>query len=107
VKRALKVNPSPIAAISTPELKQTINFDMYSITRIQLQEDMKRPHFTNSTDGGSLDMAKANVPVLFVHNKDDGCSSSPYQDPSHLQSRFTASPKVTFITLQGGKPKPE
>jgi hypothetical protein len=65
------------------------------------------PYFTNPPSSGGFDLAKVNVPVLFIHNKDDGCSVSPYQEASQLPPKLTAGQEVTFVTVQGGEPLSE
>lgn len=42
------------------------------------------------------------VPVLIVHNRDDGCSVSPFTQTEAFKARLTAAQSVTFIPVSGG-----
>jgi hypothetical protein len=41
-------------------------------------------------------------PVLFVHHKDDGCKPHQYRDALALSKTFKRSPRVDFISVEGG-----
>ena len=47
---------------------------------------------------------KVTIPVLIVHHKHDGCAVTSYADASTLKEKFTQSPGVDFIGLEGGSP---
>lgn len=42
------------------------------------------------------------LPVLIVHNRDDGCSESPFGLTDAFRNRLTAAPEVHFIPVSGG-----
>ncbi len=42
------------------------------------------------------------VPVLIVHNRDDGCSESPFGETEAFRARLTAAKEVKFIPVSGG-----
>ena len=49
------------------------------------------------------DLTKIKVPVLIVHHKNDSCKHTPYEPmPSYVKA-FPNSPKVDFITVEGGQ----
>lgn len=49
------------------------------------------------------DLTKIKVPVLIVHHKNDSCNHTPYGPmPGYVKS-FENSPKVDFITVEGGQ----
>lgn len=41
-------------------------------------------------------------PVLFVHHKDDGCKAHQYGDAVALSKKLARSPRVDFISVEGG-----
>ncbi len=47
---------------------------------------------------------KITLPVLMVHHREDGCPASPFQEAERLKTKFTGSPKVDFVEVQGGLP---
>ena len=42
------------------------------------------------------------VPVLIVHNRDDGCGVSPFDRTEAFKTRLTAASSVTFLPVSGG-----
>jgi alpha-beta hydrolase superfamily lysophospholipase len=42
------------------------------------------------------------VPVLIVHNKDDGCAVSPYTGAEPFKARLASAPSTTLIVVSGG-----
>jgi pimeloyl-ACP methyl ester carboxylesterase len=42
------------------------------------------------------------VPVLIVHNRDDGCVASPFGQTEAFKARLTVAQSVTFIPVSGG-----
>jgi pimeloyl-ACP methyl ester carboxylesterase len=49
------------------------------------------------------DLTKIKVPVLIVHHKNDSCKHTPYEPMPGYVTAFTSSPKVDFITVEGGQ----
>ena len=43
------------------------------------------------------------VPVLIVHNRDDGCAVSPFGETESFRARLTAAKPVAFIPVSGGQ----
>lgn len=43
------------------------------------------------------------VPVLIVHNRDDGCLVSPFGETEAFKARLTAAKEVKFIPVSGGQ----
>lgn len=43
------------------------------------------------------------VPVLIVHNQNDGCDLSPFGQTEAFKARLTASSSVTFLPVSGGR----
>lgn len=52
-----------------------------------------------------LRMDQITLPALFVHHRDDGCPTTPFNVAVQIQNRLTNSPKVNFIEVFGGKPE--
>lgn len=54
--------------------------------------------------GGILSVAldQIRVPVLVVHNRDDGCRDSPYGDVSFGMARMQGAPVKELLTVSGG-----
>ncbi len=46
---------------------------------------------------------KITVPVLLVHHLQDGCRGATFETASTYPPLFTASPRVGFIEVDGGK----
>ncbi|MBF0558307.1 MAG: hypothetical protein HQL08_05965 [Nitrospirae bacterium] len=51
-----------------------------------------------------LSIEKISYPVLIVHNSDDECKSTPYDEAGRLAQKFKSSPKATFEGVSGGLP---
>lgn len=49
------------------------------------------------------DLTKIKVPVLIVHHKNDSCKHTPYEPMPGYVKAFPNSPKVDFITIEGGQ----
>ena len=49
------------------------------------------------------DLTKIKVPVLIVHHKNDSCRHTPYEPMPGYVKAFSNSPKVDFITIEGGQ----
>lgn len=49
------------------------------------------------------DLTKIKVPVLIVHHKKDSCKHTPYEPMPDYVKAFPNSPKVDFITVDGGQ----
>lgn len=49
------------------------------------------------------DLTKIKVPVLIVHHKNDSCKHTPYEPMPGYVKAFVNSPKVDFITVEGGQ----
>ncbi len=49
------------------------------------------------------DLTKIKVPVLIVHHKSDTCKHTPYESMPGFVKAFPQSPKVDFITVEGGQ----
>lgn len=49
------------------------------------------------------DLTKIKVPVLIVHHKNDSCKHTPYEPMLGYVKAFHNSPKVDFITVEGGQ----
>jgi len=49
-----------------------------------------------------IPLEKTPYPVLIVHNQDDGCNASPYDEASYMTRMFKKSPKVDFVGVSGG-----
>ena len=49
------------------------------------------------------DLTKIKVPVLIVHHKNDSCKYTPYEPMPGYVKAFVNSPKVDFITVDGGQ----
>lgn len=49
------------------------------------------------------DLKKIKVPVLIVHHKKDSCKHTPYEPMLGYVKAFDHSPKVDFITVEGGQ----
>jgi pimeloyl-ACP methyl ester carboxylesterase len=47
------------------------------------------------------------VPVLIVHNRDDGCIVSPFGETEAFRARLTAAKPVAFIAVSGGQSRGE
>ncbi len=47
------------------------------------------------------------VPVMIVHNRDDGCSESPFDGVEPFRARLTAAPSVKFVPVSGGSSRSE
>jgi hypothetical protein len=52
----------------------------------------------------SLPLNRITLPVLLVHNRDDGCRVSPFRAAVALKSKFSSSHKVNFVEVLGGDP---
>jgi pimeloyl-ACP methyl ester carboxylesterase len=53
------------------------------------------------------DLSKIKVPVLIVHHKNDLCEHTPYAPMLEHVKSFPNSPKVDFITIEGGQDHPD
>lgn len=49
------------------------------------------------------DLTKVKVPVLLVHHKNDSCKYTPYEPMLGYVKAFPNSPRVDFITIEGGQ----
>lgn len=49
------------------------------------------------------DLTKIKVPVLIVHHKNDSCKHTPYEPMLGYVKAFENSPKVDFLTIDGGQ----
>ena len=49
------------------------------------------------------DLSKIRVPVLIVHHKNDSCKHTPYEPMLAYLKVFENSPKIDFITIEGGQ----
>jgi hypothetical protein len=49
------------------------------------------------------DLSKTKVPVLIVHHKNDTCKHTPYEPMPGYVKAFENSPKVDFVTIEGGQ----
>lgn len=49
------------------------------------------------------DLTKIKIPVLIVHHKNDSCKHTPYESMLGYVKAFPNSPKVDFITIEGGQ----
>jgi len=49
------------------------------------------------------DLTKIKVPVLLVHHKNDLCKYTPYEPMLGYVKAFPNSPKVDFVTIEGGQ----
>jgi pimeloyl-ACP methyl ester carboxylesterase len=49
------------------------------------------------------DLSKIKVPVLIVHHKHDSCKHTPYEPMPDYVKAFPNSPKVDFVTIEGGQ----
>lgn len=49
------------------------------------------------------DLTKIKVPVLIVHHKNDSCKHTPYEPMPGFVKAFPHSPRVDFITVEGGQ----
>lgn len=49
------------------------------------------------------DLTRIKVPVLIVHHKNDSCKHTPYEPMLGYVKAFPNSPKVDFITVEGGQ----
>ncbi len=49
------------------------------------------------------DLTKVKVPVLIVHHKNDSCKHTPYEPMPGFVKAFPNSPKVDFLTVDGGQ----
>lgn len=49
------------------------------------------------------DLTRIKVPVLIVHHKNDSCRHTPYEPMLGFVKAFPSSPKVDFITVEGGQ----
>jgi hypothetical protein len=71
-----------------------------------LKEEALKGVVLTSTMGsqfvGGLPLDKISIPVLLMHHRDDGCSSTPFAEAFDLKRRFKGSPKVDFIEVYGG-----
>jgi pimeloyl-ACP methyl ester carboxylesterase len=47
------------------------------------------------------------VPVMIVHNRDDGCSESPFDGVEPFRARLTAAPSLKFLPVSGGSSRSE
>ncbi len=47
------------------------------------------------------------VPTMIVHNRDDGCSESPFDGVEPFRARLTAAPSVKFVPVSGGTSRSE
>jgi len=50
-----------------------------------------------------VDLEKITVPVLIVHNRDDACHVTPFEDAEMLTERLTAAAKKELIAFEGGE----
>lgn len=51
---------------------------------------------------GQVAAERIKVPVLIVHNEDDGCFASPFAMVGAFRARLSAAPSVMFIPVSGG-----
>src|ERR1700690_3019937 len=51
---------------------------------------------------GSLPLQTVTIPVLIVHHGHDDCHSTPYEAAYSLKHSFVKSPKVDFVSVNGG-----
>jgi hypothetical protein len=49
-----------------------------------------------------LPLARIKLPVLFVHHENDDCKWTSFRGAQLLSKRFDSSPRVDFLTVQGG-----
>jgi pimeloyl-ACP methyl ester carboxylesterase len=53
------------------------------------------------------DLTNIKVPVLIVHHKNDRCKYTPYEPMLEFVNAFPNSPRVDFITVEGGEDHPD
>ncbi len=51
-----------------------------------------------------VDLSAIAIPTLFVHNKEDGCRTSPFTNLQPLIDKVNHAPKKELITVSGGLP---
>ncbi len=51
-----------------------------------------------------VDLSAIAIPTLFVHNKEDGCRTSPFTNLQPLIDKVNRAPKKELITVSGGLP---
>jgi len=74
---------------------------------ITLQDKRVKGLVLTSSLGGILSgypLSRITLPVLMVHNRDDGCRVSPFAKALALKSKFSGSPGVDFVEVTGGAP---
>lgn len=49
------------------------------------------------------DLSRIKVPVLIVHHKSDSCKYTPYEPMPGYVKAFPQSPRVDFVTIEGGQ----
>jgi len=49
-----------------------------------------------------ISLDKVSCPVLIVHNREDGCKSTPFSEASGMIKVFKNSPTVDFVGVNGG-----
>src|SRR5208283_3857677 len=54
-------------------------------------------------NGNFSGLARIAVPTLVVHNRDDGCSASPYSGVSHGMALLAKAPAKELVSVQGGQ----
>ena len=52
----------------------------------------------------TVEVGTIDIPTLFVHNKEDGCPTSQFDNLAPLMDRFTHAPKKALLTYSGGSP---
>jgi hypothetical protein len=52
----------------------------------------------------TVDVGSIVVPTLFVHNRDDACETSQFQNVAPLVARFTHVARKELIVVSGGSP---
>ncbi len=51
-----------------------------------------------------VDVGAVAIPTLFVHNREDACTTSPFARVAPLMARFTRAPRKELIAVSGGSP---
>lgn len=87
------------AANAAARLKGSAGGDGLVMTSTFVPSVSPPPSIPNVVDVGSI-----TLPTLFVHNRDDACETSQFQNVAPLMARFTHASRKELIVVSGGSP---
>jgi len=87
------------AANAAARLKGSAGGDGLVMTSTFVPSVSPPPSIPSVVDVGSI-----TLPTLFVHNRDDACETSQFQNVTPLMARFTHASRKELIVVSGGSP---